>query len=112
MIPGIDPRQMKAMMRQMGMSQTELDASEVIIKTGDKEIVFSNPNVQKIVMQGQTTFQIAGSYEERDLKVKIEISNDDIKMVSEQAGVSHEEAQKALENSNGDIAEAIVSLSE
>ena len=48
------------MMRQMGMSQEELDAIQVIIKTSDKELVFNAPNVQKVTMQGQTTFQIMG----------------------------------------------------
>lgn len=112
MIPGVDPRQMKAMMRQMGMSQTDIQASEVIIRCGDKELIFVSPNVQKVVMQGQATFQISGKYEEVEVKAQIQISSDDIKMVSEQAGVDETTAKAALEENNGDIAETIVSLSE
>ncbi len=113
MIPGVNPRQMQQMMRQMGMSQDELDATEVIIKTkGGKCLVFENPSVQKITMQGQTTFQLSGDFIEQEDKVEISISKDDLNMVVEQAGVSIDEARKALEESNGDIAEAIVKLTE
>lgn len=111
MIPGVNPRQMQHMMRQLGMSQEELDASEVIIKTkSGKILVFEEPSVQKVTMQGQTTFQLSGEYTEKEEELKIEISQDDIDMVSEQAGVSKDEARKALETTKGDIAEAIVTL--
>ncbi len=99
------------MMRQMGMSQEELKANKVIIETEGKTYIFENPQVQKIVMQGQTSFQITGNYKEEIEKITIDISEDDIKLVSEQAGVSIEDARKALEKSNGDIAQAIVNLS-
>lgn len=112
MIPGVNPRQLKQMMKQMGMSQEDIDAVEVRIKTKDKVYVFENPEVQKVVMQGNTSFQIVGSYTEEDLEVKVSISDDDVEVVSGQANVSKEEAKKALEDANGDIAQAIVSLSE
>ena len=112
MIPGVDPRQMKAMMRQMGMSQTDIDAVKVTIETSDKVLVFENPDVQKITMQGQTTFQISGDYKEAQAQVEVKISDDDIDMVADQANVSKKEAKKALENAGGDIAQAIVELSE
>lgn len=112
MIPGVDPRQLKAMMRQMGMSQEEVQATRVIIETPEKNLVFESPDVQKVTMQGQTTFQIIGSYSEEEAKLEINISDDDIEVVSSQANVSKDEAKRALENSNGDIAEAILKLSE
>ncbi len=112
MIPGVNPRQLQHMMRQMGMSQEELEATQVIIKTPTKNLIFDNPNVQKVTMQGQTTFQLSGDYKEVEDKAKIEISQDDIKMVAEQAQVSIDEARKALETSEGDIAQAIVNLTE
>jgi len=111
MIPGMNPRQMQHMMRQMGMSQEELDATEVIIKTPNKTLVFSNPSVQQIKMQGQTTFQLSGEFTESEPKLEIQISESDLEMVMGQAGVSKEEARKALEKSEGDIAQAIVTLS-
>ena len=110
MIPGVNPRQLKQMMRQMGMSQTEIEASEILIKTKDgKVLIFENPFIQKVVMQGQETYQINGAPTRiEEEKVKISISQEDIDMVSSQANVSKEEAKKALEETNGDIAEAIV----
>lgn len=119
MIPGVNPRQLQAMMKQMGMSQNSIAATSVIIKTVDnKTYIFDSPDVQKISMQGQISFQITGSYklegETKELLTKksfeVTISDDDVRLVSEQAGVSKLEARKALENSKGDIAEAIVSL--
>ncbi len=94
------------------MSQSDIDATQVIIKTkSGKQLVFENPSVQKITMQGQTTFQLSGDYEEVEESAQISISDEDVNMVAEQAGVSKDEARKALEESNGDIAEAIVKLS-
>ncbi len=93
------------------MSQEDIDATEVIIKTSDKIYVFEKPSVQKITMQGQTTFQIGGDYSVQEALPTLSISEDDILVVSEQAGVSKEEARKALEESEGDIALAVVNLS-
>ncbi len=114
MIPGVNPRQLKQMMKQMGMSQTEIDAKEVQIKTNDgKILVFENPSIMKIVMQGQESYQITGAPSRiEEEKIQISISDDDIKMVASQSGVSEDKAKKTLEETNGDIAEAIVKLSE
>jgi len=112
MIPGVDPRQLKTMMRQMGMSQEDINATKVIIETPDKSFVFENPNVQKVIMQGQTTFQIIGNYITEESKLEVKISQDDIEMVKSQANVTDEVAQKALEETDGDIAEAILKLSD
>ena len=48
------------MMKKMGISQQEIDATEVIIKTPEKEIVITNPQVSKVNMMGQQTFQVVG----------------------------------------------------
>ncbi len=105
MFPKVNPRQMKKMMRQMGMKTEELDAQEVVIKLQDMNIVIENPSVTVVEVQNQKTYQIAG-----EEKVVQEIPSEDIKMVAEQANVSEEEAKKALEGSGGDLAEAILSL--
>ncbi len=111
MIPGVNPRQLKQMMKQMGMSQDDLSASEVIIKTPEKTYVFESPDVQKVTMQGQTTFQIIGEFKIQESEVRVSISKEDIDLVKEQAGVSDDEAVKALDESRGDIAQAIINLS-
>ena len=113
MFPGMNPKKMQQMMKKMGIAQSEIDAKEVIIKLEDKELVFSNPNVSKVNMMGQQTFQLAGEYEERSLEPeKPEISEEDIKTVMEQANCNEEKAKQALEENNGDIAASILKLQE
>ncbi|MBW3023127.1 nascent polypeptide-associated complex protein [Candidatus Woesearchaeota archaeon] len=110
MFPGMNPRKMQQAMKRMGIQQTEIDATEVIIKTADKELVFQNPQVSKVNMMGQETYQIVGEPVERDLSSEPEISEDDIKTVMEQANVDKKTALKAIEEHKGDLAEAILSL--
>ena len=101
-------KQMKKMMKQMGIDIEELDAEEVIIRTSSEELIFKNPSVTKISGRGIEMFQVMGSYEV--VKRKPEISEEDIKLVMEQAGVSEEVARKALEEAGGDLAEALLKL--
>ena len=110
MFPGVNPRQMQQMMRKMGIQQQEINATEVIIKTADKEIIITNPSVAKVNMMGQETFQISGEINERSISTSPEISEEDIKTVMEQANVSHAAAKKAIEEANGDLAKAIMNL--
>ncbi|MBM3200404.1 nascent polypeptide-associated complex protein, partial [Candidatus Woesearchaeota archaeon] len=43
MFPNINPKQLEKAMRQMGVKQEEIDATEVVIKTHNKELVIRNP---------------------------------------------------------------------
>ncbi len=110
MLPNINPRQMKQAMKKMGIHMDEINAESVVIKCTDKDIVIENPQVVKTVMQGQTMFQISGNIKEQVGEVKVEVSDEDIMMVAEQANVSEDTARTALEESNGDIAGAIMKL--
>ncbi len=112
MFPGmnINPKMMKQAMKKMGMKQEEIGAKEVIIRLDDKELVFKNPSVSKVDMMGQETFQLSGEYEERSIDTKAEVNEDDIKVVMEQCNCSEEEAEKAIEEAEGDLAKAIMSL--
>ncbi|MBW2964848.1 nascent polypeptide-associated complex protein [Candidatus Woesearchaeota archaeon] len=110
MLPGMNPRKMAQMMKRMGIQQVEIDATEVIIRTPDKELVITNPQVSKVNMMGQETLQIVGDIHERELTTEAEISEDDVKTVMDQAGVSKEEAKAAIEENNGDLAAAIMSF--
>ncbi len=110
MFPGVNPRQMQQMMRKMGIQQVDIPATKVIIQTKDKEYVFDAPTVSKVNMMGQETYQIVGEPEERSLSSIPEISEEDLKTVMEQAGVDKHAAKKAIEEANGDLAEAILNL--
>jgi nascent polypeptide-associated complex subunit alpha len=108
MIPGMNPRAMKQAMKKMGMTQVDIDASEVIIKTADKNLVIRNPQVAKINMMGQESFQITGNVEVVESGPNLE----DLEMVMDQAKCSKEVALGALEKANGDLAQAIMDLQE
>lgn len=110
----MNAKQMEKVMKQMGIQQEQIDADEVIIKSADKEIVVSNPQVVKVNVGGQETFQISGEISEREKSTeptepKEKFSEDDIQMVAQQSGSSLEDARAALVET-GDIAEAIMKL--
>ncbi|WP_129598051.1 nascent polypeptide-associated complex protein [Methanohalophilus profundi] len=107
---GMNPKKMKQMMKQMGISVDEIsDVEQVIIRTPDKDIVFNDANVSIMNAQGVDTYQIVGTPEE--VAREDEIPEDDVRLVTEQTGVSEDKAKEALKNANGDLAEAIMQLS-
>ncbi len=111
------------MMKQMGMNMNELgDIKRVILQGDNKEIVIEGPQVTSINVQGTKMYQIAGG---RETERKIQVTGDletapekeplvlpeeDILLVAQQANVSMEKAKAALENSDGDLAQAIIKL--
>ncbi|WP_416839580.1 nascent polypeptide-associated complex protein [Haloferax sp. DFSO52] len=117
---GMNPRKMKQMMKQMGIDVTEIDAEEVVIKTADEELVFSDAQVTRMDAQGQETYQIVGEPETRALGAGDDeaeesadeggIPESDIEIVAQRAGVSKDEAREALEAEDGDLAAAIARL--
>ena len=109
---GMNPKMMKQAMKRMGMKQEDIEASEVIIKCPDKEIVIQNPSVAKVNMMGQDSWQITGEAVQRALETKPTINEDDIKTVMDQTGVTEEVAKEAIEKHDGDLAAAIIELSE
>ena len=110
MIPGMNPREMQKAMKRLGIKQEEIDATEVIIKTGDKEIIINNPQVSKVNMMGQETFQVIGEAEERSISSEPEINEEDIKTVMQQTGATEEKAKEVIAQNQGDLAKAIIAL--
>lgn len=111
MLPrGMNPRQMEKMMKRMGIKVDEIDAVQVIIKCVDKEIIIDNPSVARTNVAGQDMFQVSGDVREEAGEAVVEISDDDVSMVADQAGVTPEEARAALEEAGGDLAGAIMKL--
>jgi len=100
------------MMQRMGLSMDTIpDVEEVIVKTSTKEIIIERPEVAVLKLRGQQIFQITGeNIVERQTEKKIEIPEEDIRLVADQTGKSMEEAKKALEESGGDLAKAILLL--
>jgi len=110
MIPGMNPKQMKQAMKQLGIKQDDVDATEVIIKTRKKDIIIKNPSVQRINMHGNISFQISGKVAEAETNNTPDINEEDIEMVMKQTGCTKEEAQAAIEICEGDLAQAIMEL--
>lgn len=110
----MSPRNAKRMMQRMGMNMGEMpDVKEVIFRTSDKEIVVENPQVAVLDMQGQKIFQVTGEVNERALETqtaKATIPEEDAQLVADQTGKSMEDAKRALEASDGDLAKAILLL--
>jgi nascent polypeptide-associated complex subunit alpha len=108
--PKINPRQLSQAMRQLGISQEEIDAEEVVIRCREKNIRISEPHVIKMKIGNEESFQISGKVSEENARIIPEISEEDIKTVMEAASVEREEAERAISESKGDIAAAILSL--
>lgn len=110
----MNPKQLKQMQRQMkkmGMDMKSLDgAQEVIIRFEDKELIINDPEVNVMNVMGQENFQITGNVVKVEREMEIVIPDEDVEMVANQAGVSLDAAREALEESKGDLAEAILNL--
>jgi nascent polypeptide-associated complex subunit alpha len=110
----MNPRNAKRMMQRMGLNMGEMpDVQEVIFRTNDKEIVVENAQVAVIDMQGQKIFQVTGEVNERVFEsqaAKVTIPDEDVQLVADQTGKSIEDAKRALEDSDGDLAKAILLL--
>lgn len=111
------------MMNQMGMKMDELGDIKRVILQGDKrEIVIEGPQVTSINVQGTKMYQVAGGRETEGKpstattgttepeEAPLEIPEEDILLVAQQANVSIEVAKRALEDSEGDLAQAIIKL--
>ena len=117
---GLDPSKMQQMMKQMGIDIDELDVEEVIIRTTDEELVFTDADVQRMDAQGQETYTVVGTPESRDAdEAELESGDDDdgipqedVETVADRAGVSEDAARQALQDNDGMPLDAIKDLTE
>ncbi len=101
------------MMQRMGLNMNQLEVEEAIFRTKDKEIRLENPEVAILEMQGQKIYQVTGGHmTETSLEKKPTIPDEDVQLVAQQAKVTLERAQAALEQTNGDLAQAILLLNQ
>ncbi|MCL5433868.1 MAG: nascent polypeptide-associated complex protein [Candidatus Marsarchaeota archaeon] len=108
MLPNMDIKSMGKMLAKMGIKTDEINANRVLIECNDKTIIVEEPQVVKIIGQGIESFQVSGNIKEVESNIQVEITDDDIKLVASKANVSEDEAKVALEESKGDIAEALL----
>ena len=110
MLPGMNPKKMKQMMKQLGMQVEQIeDVSRIVITTPKGQYIFDNAEVSAMTMQGVTTYQVLG--EPRFEPAAPVIPAEDVSLVAAQTGATEEEAIKVLAETKGDIAEAIMRLS-
>ena len=104
-------RQLRRMLDKMGLNMNELkDVLEVIITTNDREIIIKSPTVAEMKSQDSTIYQVVGDDIEEKQREVVKFRDEDIMLVSQQAGVSKEVAIQALTESQGDLAKAILNL--
>jgi len=108
----VSPREAKRMMQRMGLSMGEVpDVQEVILRTATKEIIIEDPEVAVLDLRGQKIFQVTGErIIEKKIERKVAIPEEDVRLVADQTGKSEEEARRALEETGGDLAKAILLL--
>ncbi len=109
MLPNLDPKALKGVMDRLGIRSESIESTKVVISCQDKDIVIEEPQVVLIEGQGVRSFQISGDIKEIE-KAKPEISGEDVEFVREQTGADEAAARKALEETNGDNAAAILKL--
>lgn len=103
-------RKARRMMDRMGINMKEMpDVEEVIIRTGSKEFHIRDAQVSEINAQGNRIFQVMGDVEEVE-KARKTFSDEDVLLVQQQANVTKEKAVIALEESDGEVAKAILRL--
>ncbi|MEZ0393903.1 MAG: nascent polypeptide-associated complex protein [Desulfurococcaceae archaeon] len=116
MVLPMGPRDLRRALKRLGIEVEELkDVEKVEITLKDKVIVVENPQVLTFRAQGTTVFQVAGTPKEvqraiAQVEPRINVSEEDVEFVMKEAGVSREEALKALVESGGDIALALLKL--
>jgi len=112
LIPGFNPRELKKMLKRMGIDVEELgnvEKVEVVLK--DKRIVIENPQILVIKTREQSIYQVIGG-SVREEEVSTTVSEEDVEFIVAQTGVSREKAREALIKAGGDLAEAILLIKE
>ncbi len=113
-------RKERRMLRRLGLPsgfnvQPLEGVVNVSIEFEDKILKLENVEVTVVEVGGQKIFQvIPGNIQEiekeKEAPQEPELNPADIQLVASQAGVSLEEAEKALRECNGDLAKAILLL--
>ena len=114
-MPGrMNSRQLAQMMKRFGINVKDIEnVQKVIIQTDTKEYIFDSAEVTVMEAQGQKTFQIVGDPIIRTRGAEPQdTQKEDIQLIMEQTGKSEVEVRKALKETNGDLAEAILKLTQ
>ncbi|HIQ23466.1 MAG TPA: NagC family transcriptional regulator [Pyrodictium delaneyi] len=115
------PGDLKKQLKRLGLKNVDvetLEVEEIIVRQRDgKELVLVAPQAIVVKMPGgaimmQVMAQRAEETEAQRPEDTASFSEEDVRLVAEQTGVSLEEARRALEEAEGDIAAAIMLIEE
>ncbi|HDO20137.1 MAG: nascent polypeptide-associated complex protein [archaeon GB-1867-097] len=107
----MSPREMRRLMRKLGMQLNEIeDVEEVTITRRNEIIKVLSPKVSMMKIGEETIFQIVGEPEIVKREEVLEIPEEDVQLVAAQTGVTLDEARRALIENGGDLAKAILTL--
>ncbi|MEM1944615.1 MAG: nascent polypeptide-associated complex protein [Nitrososphaerota archaeon] len=115
----LSPRELRRLQSRMignlGLDMEEMGVADLVtIKLGEREIVLKGPTVISLKLEKERIFQIVGGEIAETVThptpSTYEPSEEDIMLVSSQAGVESSEARKALIETGGDLARAILLL--
>ena len=115
MVRKFRPKDLERMLRGMGIKVQSLDAEEVVIRLRDgTSLRVSDPQVSVTRVGGEEIYQVMGRVERvvEGRPAEYEPSEEDISLVASQAGVDRDTARRALIETGGDLAEAILRLTE
>ncbi len=116
MMPGrMNSREVKRMMAQMGIKSTDMtDVTRIVMEGKQKDYVVENPQVMLIEAQGEKYLQVSGAMKEiaknNPVAPVTKYNEEDIKLVMDSAKVDRNKAEEALKKADGEVAQAIVSL--
>ncbi|MCF8884171.1 MAG: nascent polypeptide-associated complex protein [Nitrososphaerota archaeon] len=116
--PRVLRRMQARMLGNLGLDLKEVQGvEEVVIKMQDKDIKIKSPAVLMMKLEGEVIYQIVGGEVSEEQRIVEEVveegytpSDEDVFLVSSQAGVSEDEARRALIEAGGDLAKAILLL--
>jgi len=102
-----DPKKVEQIMKKLNMKVQQIEAEEVVIRTKDKDIIISRPEIMLADMMGREVYQVSGEVSERIL-----VNEDDVRMVMDKTGKDRDTVVKKLEELDNDLAKAIMELKE
>ena len=102
-----DPKKVEQIMKKLNMKVQQIEAEEVIIRTKEKDIIISRPEIMLADMMGREVYQVSGEVSERTL-----VNEDDVRMIMDKTGKDRDIVVKKLEELDNDLAKAIMELKE
>jgi len=110
------PDEVIRLMKRLGISLEEVDAVKVTIELSDGSLMVLEPPEHVLLVKSKDQpplFMVIGEHKiVKPERREARFTEDDVRLVAERAGVSLEEARRALEEAGGDIAAAILKLAE